>query len=76
MKLPELNTAPDSQLDRLRRRLEHYPEITRKELHRLGMDCARIRELRGKIKPYYKIECSRCSYDPDDRLYSVIEVRG
>jgi hypothetical protein len=73
MKLPDNPFNGNTQVAKLYRRLQHYPEITRKEIHQYQMDTARIREIRGFLRQnHMDIKCEFIPGVTGDRLYSVV----
>jgi hypothetical protein len=72
MGLPENPFPIESQNGRLWNVLRHQPYITTKGLHKLGMDTARIRDIRKALKPHLiNIACEAIPGVKGDRVYRV-----
>jgi hypothetical protein len=71
-KYPDLNFSDESQTGQLYKHFKTVGAITTQDLHRMGMDTARIRDLRGALrdlKEHYDIECKTIPGVKNNRLY-------
>jgi hypothetical protein len=73
--MPENPFLPDSQNHRLYRFLGETRAITTRELHMLGFDTARLRDVRKALRPHLiSIECHTIPGVKGDRVYRVTGI--
>jgi len=73
MSLPKNPYNPGTQISHLYNRLTLVPYITRKEIHKMNMDTARIREIRYSLRAGgMDIKCEHIPGVTGDRLYTVV----
>lgn len=75
MSLPENPFTPNTQNHRLYEHMRQNRVITTTELHRMGFDTARIRDLRKELRPHLINVC--CQTIPGirgDRVYKVVNA--